>query len=358
VFSKKTGGKSSIEGFMADFTVFKMMEEKLRNENILLKSTIRNRYKFQNIIGNCPAMQEVFDYIVKAATTRDNVFVYGESGTGKELVAHAIHNVSERKNNNFVTVNCAAIPENLIESEFFGTSKGAYTGATTDKKGYLEIADGGTLFLDEIGDISPNLQVKLLRAIDGGGFSPVGSRRVIRPDLRIIAASNKNLEDLMASGNIRQDFFFRIHVIPIHLPPLRERDDDVLMLINHFLKKYSSSDSITSLSGEEIETLKNHPWPGNVRELQNVIRRYIAMKNLHFMNLNGTAPPPDTPAPDTRIAAAVKAPQDLRRLQFDFEKKVILKALESARWNRTKAATELGVSRKTLFRKMKTYGIE
>jgi PAS domain S-box-containing protein len=360
-FTNQTGGSSSIEGFMADFMVFKMMEEKLRNENFLLRSTIRDRYKFQNIIGDCPAMQEVFDYIVKAATTNDNVFVYGESGTGKELVAHAIHNVSERKSGNFVTVNCAAIPENLIESEFFGTSKGAFTGATTDKKGYLEIADGGTLFLDEIGDISPNLQVKLLRAIDGGGFSPVGSRRVIQPDLRIIAASNKNLEDLMNSGNIRQDFFFRIHVIPIHLPPLRERDDDVLILINHFLKKYSASDSITSLSQEELETLKNHPWPGNVRELQNVIRRYIAMKNLHFMNIQGVSAPTGSPAPytpDTLDTAQVKEPQDLRTLQFDFERKVILKALESVRWNRTKAARELGVSRKTLFRKMKAYGIE
>ena len=224
VLSRDEDGIILVEGFMADFTVFKKMEEKLRNENILLRLTIRDRYKFKNIIGNCQAMQDVFELIVKAATTDDNVFVYGESGTGKELVAQAIHDTSDRKDKNFIAVNCAAIPESLIESEFFGIAKGAYTGANADKKGYLEAADGGTLFLDEIGDISPNLQVKLLRAIDGGGFSPVGSRRVVRPDLRIIAASNKDLQLLVGTDNIRQDFFFRIHVIPIHLPPLGKEE--------------------------------------------------------------------------------------------------------------------------------------
>jgi PAS domain S-box-containing protein len=344
----------SLEGFMADFTVFKKMEERLRNENLLLRSTIRDRYKFKNIIGNCRAMQDVFDLIVKAATTDDNVFVYGESGTGKELVAQAIHDASDRKDKKFIAVNCAAIPENLIESEFFGTSKGAFTGANADKPGYLEAADGGTLFLDEIGDISPNLQVKLLRAIDGGGFSPVGSRRVVRPDLRIIAASNKDLQNLVGSGGIRQDFFFRIHVIPIHLPPLRERGDDIFMLINHFLKKYSSSHSIASLTRDELETLKNHCWPGNVRELQNVLRRYITMQNLHFMDI--------TPVPKTKDKAAADAPdlsdgQDLRETLVHVEKQVIMRTLDQNRWNKTKTARELGVSRKTLFRKMKACGL-
>ncbi len=353
--SRERDSRRSMEGFMADFTVFKTLEEKLRNENILLRSTIRDRYKFQNIVGNCRAMQDVFDLIVKAATTSDNVFVYGESGTGKELVAQAIHDVSDRKDKKFVTVNCAAIPESLIESEFFGTSKGAFTGATTDKQGYLEASDGGTLFLDEIGDISPNLQAKLLRAIDGGGFSPVGSRRVIRPDLRIIAASNKNLEDLMTSGGIRQDFFFRVHVIPIHLPPLRERGDDIFMLIQHFLKKYSQSDSIVSLTRKELETLKNHRWPGNVRELQNVLRRYITMKNLHFMKIPRLSETRETPVAES---AEIREAQDLRMMQVEFEKKVILDALDRTRWNKSRAAKELGVSRKTLFRKMKACGLQ
>ena len=213
----------ALEGFMADFTVYKNLEHNLRDENLLLRSTIKDRYKFKNIIGNCRAMQDVFELILKAATTDDNVIIHGESGTGKELVAQAIHDASSRKNNSFVAVSCAAIPESLIESEFFGMSKGAFTGAYADKKGYLEASGNGSLFLDEIGEISLSMQAKLLRAIDGGGFSPVGSTRVIRPNLRIIAASNKNLEALVGSGDMRQDFYFRVNVIPIHLPPLRER---------------------------------------------------------------------------------------------------------------------------------------
>ncbi len=355
VISRDVDGSVSLEGFMADFTVFKSMEEKLRNENILLRLTIRDRYKFKDIIGNCQAMQDVFELILKAATTNDNVFVYGESGTGKELVAQAIHDTSDRKNKNFIEVNCSAIPESLIESEFFGTAKGAFTGANADKKGYLEAADGGTLFLDEIGDISPNLQVKLLRAIDGGGFSPVGSRRVVRPDLRIIAASNKDLQLLVGTDNIRQDFFFRIHVIPIHLPPLRERGDDIFILINHFLKEYGSSHSIASLSREELEALKNHQWPGNIRELQNVLRRFITMKNLNFMQIPGLQGKKEEQDVDSSIETNG---QDLKDTMLQVEKKVILKVLDQTRWNKTKAAKELGVSRKTLFRKMKTCGLK
>ena len=355
VLSRDVDGGVSVEGFMADFTVFKSMEEKLRNENILLRLTIRDRYKFKNIIGNCQAMQDVFELIVKAATTDDNVFVYGESGTGKELVAQAIHDTSERKDKNFIAVNCAAIPESLIESEFFGTAKGAFTGANADKKGYLEAADGGTLFLDEIGDISVNLQVKLLRAIDGGGFSPVGSRRVVRPDLRIIAASNKDLQLLVGTNDIRQDFFFRIHVIPIHLPPLRERGDDIFILINHFFKKYGSSHSIASLSREELEALKNHHWPGNIRELQNVLRRFITMKNLNFMQIPGLQRKKETEVLDSSIETNG---QDLKDTMVQVEKKMILKALDQTRWNKSKAAKELGISRKTLFRKMKVCGLQ
>jgi len=355
VLSHDEDGGASVEGFLADFTVFKNMEERLRNENLLLRSTIRDRYKFKNIIGNCQAMQDVFELIVKAATTDDNVFVYGESGTGKELVAQAIHDTSARKDKNFIAVNCAAIPENLIESEFFGTARGAFTGANADKKGYLEAAGGGTLFLDEIGDISPNLQVKLLRAIDGGGFSPVGSRRLIRPDLRIIAASNKDLQLLVGTDNIRQDFFFRIHVIPIHLPPLRERGDDIFILINHFLKEYGSSHSIASLSSEELETLKNYPWPGNIRELQNALRRFITMKNLDFMQVPGMQRQKETGYVDSPVP---RNGQNLKDTLIEVEKKVIMEALEQTRWNKSKAAKELGVSRKTLFRKMKVCGLK
>lgn len=357
----------SVEGFMADFTVYKKMEERLKRENTLLRSTIRDRYKFKGIIGNCAAMQEVFELIVNAASSDDNVFISGESGTGKELVAQAIHNASNRRDKRFVAVNCAAIPENLIESEFFGARKGAFSGAHEDKKGYLETADNGTLFLDEIGDISPMVQVKLLRAIDGGGFSPVGSRKIIRPNLRIIAATNKDVNQLITSGAMRQDFFFRIHVIPIHLPALRERGDDILLLINHFLRQYGSADDITTLSKKDLETLRSHHWPGNVRELQNVLRRYLALKSLHFMRLEKfeKMDKPDI-AENTTAMSREPSPENvqqhpdegLKNRVENYEKELIQKTLEQSRYNRTKASKMLGVSRKTLFRKMKNLGLE
>ena len=359
VHQNKRDKSLTFEGIISDFTVFKKMEERLRNENMLLRSTIRDRHKFKNIIGSCQAMQEVFTLIVNAATSNDNVFIFGESGTGKELVAHAIHDASDRKDNRFVAVNCAAIPENLIESEFFGATKGAFTGAITDKPGYLEIADGGTLFLDEIGDISPNLQVKLLRAIDGGGFSPVGSRKTIQPDLRIVAASNKDLKALMEEGSIRQDFFFRIHVIPIHLPPLRERGDDIFMLVNHYLKEFSPSDSINSLTQDELETLRNYHWPGNVRELHNVLRRYIALGHLHFLELPGQKIVKKKRKSDIDIDT-VEMLKDisLQDALLRYERQIILKRLEQEKWNKTRTARVLGVSRKTLFRKIKALGLD
>lgn len=340
----------ALEGFMADFTVYKNLEHNLRDENLLLRSTIKDRYKFKNIIGNCRAMQDVFELILKAATTDDNVIIHGESGTGKELVAQAIHDASSRKNNSFVAVSCAAIPESLIESEFFGMSKGAFTGAYADKKGYLEASGNGSLFLDEIGEISLSMQAKLLRAIDGGGFSPVGSTRVIRPNLRIIAASNKNLEALVGSGDMRQDFYFRVNVIPIHLPPLRERGDDILMLINHFLKLYSAADNIITLPREDLETLKSYHWPGNIRELQNVLRRYIALKNLRFMKIPSGFGAEEKAGPKT---GDLPDSGTLRGAVDQYEKNMILKTLGDTKWNKTRAAEMLGVSRKTLFRKMK-----
>ena len=360
VLVRSSDGNLSIEGFMTDFTLYKTMEEKLKNENFVLRSTMRDRYRFQGLIGRCQAMQDVFELILKASSTDDNVFVSGESGTGKELVAQAIHKLSPRKDKPFVAVNCAAIPENLIESEFFGVAKGAFTGANSDKKGYLESAEGGTLFLDEVGDISPSLQVKLLRAIDGGGFSPLGGRRVIYPNIRIIAASNKDLEKLIENGQMRQDFFFRIHVIPIHLPPLRERGDDIFMLINYFFKQYGDSESITSFSREELEILRDHPWPGNVRELQNVLRRYLAIRSLHFMKVPHK--PKARSVHGHNGGERVSAPsadelENLKNASGQFEKKLIQSVLAEARWNKTLAAQMLGISRRTLFRKMKAAGL-
>jgi len=346
-------GIVSVEGFISDFTFYKRMERKLINENLLLRSSIRDTHEFNGILGNCKAMHQVFELIRKAATTDDSVSILGESGTGKELVAKAIHKSSKREWNKFVTVNCGAIPESLIESEFFGTQKGAFTGATADKKGYLESAHGGTLFLDEIGEISPAFQVKLLRAIDGGGFSPVGGRQIIKPDVRIIAASNKNLNDLVRTGAMRTDFFFRIHVIPISLPPLRERGNDLFLLVEYFLKTLYSRETAPVLNQEDLEILKNHSWPGNVRELQNVLRRFITFGSPILLDdpdgKKSRRPHQNNPkqSTDARLKTAMET----------FEKQYIYSVLEQNRWHKSQSAEQLGISRKTLFRKMRNYKI-
>ena len=344
-----------IEGFIADFTVFKQMEQTLRHENFYLRSTIKDRYKFDNILGSCREMKDIYELILKAGRTRDSIFIFGESGTGKELVARAIHNASDRHDQKFVAINCGAIPETLIESEFFGSTKGAFTGATTDKKGYLDVADGGTLFLDEVGEISMSLQVKLLRAIEGSGYSPVGSNKIKKPDLRIITASNKDLLTLVKKNRIREDFFFRVHVLPIHLPPLRKRGDDILILIDHFLRLYSKKHTLSTLTPQDLIKLKNYRWPGNIRELQNVIRRYITLKNLDFLeesNYKAMKPEKNIQSSDT---SEKRIP--LKKALGDFEKNYIQDILTQNRWHKIKTAKILGVSRKTLFRKMKNYGL-
>jgi PAS domain S-box-containing protein len=337
---------------LREVTRIKKAEERLRSENLLLRSTIADRYKFKDIIGNCPAMQKVFDLILKAATSDENVLIHGESGTGKELVARAIHDASPRKNCPIVVVNCGAIPENLIESEFFGTRKGAYTGAQQDKKGYIEAAENGTLFLDEIGEISPALQVKLLRAIDGGGFSPVGSRQVIQPNVRYIAATNRDLLQMVAEGRIRSDFFYRIHVIPIHLPPLRERGDDLFLLIDHFLKRHGATERLSSLNREEIDRLRRHPWPGNVRELQNVLRRYATFGTLYLGEAAPRTGDPGGGQMDTMLTS-----QPLKAALDAFEKRFIAEILNQNQWHKARSAKIMGVSRKTLFRKLRYHGL-
>ncbi len=218
--------------------LLKEKEAVLRRENILLKSSMQKRYGFGNIVGKSEAMQRVYNLIVEAANSDANVILYGESGTGKELVARAIHEMSTRRERKFVSVNCGAIPEHLLESEFFGHKKGAFTGAYADKKGFMDIADKGTLFLDEIGEIQMHMQVKLLRAIEGNGYTPVGDTRIIKPDIRIIAATSRDLAEQVNQGKMRKDFFYRVHIIPINLPPLRQRKDDIPLLIQHFLKQF------------------------------------------------------------------------------------------------------------------------
>ena len=302
-------------------------------------------------------MQEVYNLILEVSTSDASVLIYGESGTGKELVATAIHKLGNRKNKGFLPVNCGGIPENLVESEFFGYRKGAFTGANIDKIGFLEISNGGTLFLDEIGEINLNMQVKLLRAIDGDGYTPLGSSDIIKPDIRIIAATNKNLVSLMEKGLMRSDFFYRINVVPFHLPPLRKRKEDIPLLIYHFLQRFSQNNSIPHIPPKIMTVLENYSWPGNVRELQNIIHRYVTLKRLDvfdaFFENTGKI---DTAA-DMNLNEANR-PVNLKEAMQQYEKKIIHHQLKENKWKQGKVASILGMNRKTLYHKIKKYQIE
>lgn len=319
----------------------------LRKENINLRTSMKERYRFGNIIGKSRAMQEVYELILRAAHSDASVAVFGESGTGKELVARAIHALSPRRDGEFVTVNCGAIPEDLLESEFFGHKKGAFTGAHTDKNGYLDIADGGSLFLDEVVELSLAMQVKLLRAIDGGDYTPVGSNRTKRSAFRIIAATNRVLINQVKAGAMREDFFYRINVIPITLPPLRERIDDIPLLVEHFLRLYSRDQAPPRVPGKIVDMMQAHPWPGNVRELQNVLRRYLSVGRWDFLEPKQSV----QEQPDQKRGS-------LKLALHDMEKNAILKILEQTQWNRSRAAESLGISRRALYRKIRKFGLK
>ena len=268
-------------------------------------------------------------------------------------MARAVHKLSRRAAKPFVPVNSSAIPVNLLESEFFGYQKGAFTGATADKHGYLDRADGGTLFLDEVGDLDVGLQAKFLRAIEGGGYSPVGGTVIKHSDFRIISATHKNLLSQIKNGEMREDFFYRIHFIPITLPPLRDRKEDIPLLVEHFLRVYSQASELRQLPGDVMNALMNYDYPGNVRELQNVIQRYLAVKTVDFLyegQYSPVAPSPETLK--TADARGVKLQDNISSL----EKDMILNALRTHGHNKSRAAEALGISRKTLTRKLKMFG--
>jgi len=355
-------GSISLLAMITDINDRKNAEQALREseihllqENIFLRTQIKERSKFGNIVGQSPAMQQVYEHILNAGATDATVAIFGEPGTGKELVANAIHDMSERRNNRFVPVHCGAIPENLIESEFFGYKKGAFSGALADKAGYLEFADGGTLFLDEVGEISPHMQVKLLRVIEGSGYTPVGSNQNKSSNVRIIAATNRDLKLLVKNGLMREDFFYRIHILPIHLPPLRDRKEDLPLLISHFMSQCAGKRNVPPLTTKLMEKLYHYDWPGNVRELQNVIVRYCNQKEL---DLTGASTKPEAPPHQMSFPGGDnKTPKDLNAMLAKYEQLLILTTLNQCHWHRQKVAQALSIDRKTLFNKMKRYGL-
>ncbi len=357
----KDGGLKVIEGFFADITerkreteALRISEEYLRKENILLKSNFKDRYRFGNIIGKSVVMQEVYETIMKAAAADANVIVYGESGTGKELVAQAIHELSDRKEKPFVPVNCGAIPENLAESEFFGYRKGAFTGAHGNKAGFMDTAEGGTLFLDELGEININMQVKLLRVLEGSGYTPVGGQETKKPDVRFVSATNQNLQELIARGEFREDLFYRVHIIPINLPPLRDRREDIPLLIEHFMKHFGEGKNPPPIRGAVLEALQNHDWPGNVRELQNVIHRYVTLNRLDLVHSSGRNLSPEIEGlVDLKRTVSVTYQETMD----EFEKKLLQLTLESNQWHRENSARKLGLPPRTFYRKLKKYSL-
>ncbi len=353
VYATGPEGPLLVEGFINDVTEKQKQDNTIRQEN----EELRNRLKARcsgDIVGSSPQITAVFDLIARAAAVDDNVVVYGESGTGKELVARAIHDGSARYQRPFVAVNCGAIPESLFESELFGYKKGAFTGATADKKGYLDQADGGTLFLDELGEISLMGQVKLLRAIEHGGFTPVGGSQIHRPNVRIIAATNRNLLERVNEGAMRRDFYYRIHVIPIHLPPLRERKSDIPLLVEHFLKAYPSNKRFEYMDSEMLHAFMLYDWPGNVRELQNVLYQYLSLSTAHLGDTVIGENPGQTASASDAPEEALSLTEALSR----FEKAYLLNALKKNNWKRGPTAESLGVDRRTLFRKMKDFNLE
>lgn len=332
-----------------------------RQENTLLKKQLKERYGLENIIGNSGGIKEVFEMIKRVADTDSTVLILGESGTGKELVARAIHFNSPRAHRPIVPVNCAAIPEDLLESELFGHVKGAFTGAVTTRMGRFEMADGGTLFLDEIGDMSPKLQVKLLRVLQERRFEAVGSNRSVEVNVRIIAATNKNLEEGVKQGWFREDLYYRLHVIPVQIPPLRDRPGDIPLLVKYFLEKFSKEHQcpVPTVSQESMAALCEYPWPGNVRELENLVERLVILYPGQVFDPGSL--PENLKAGPGQITTSVQIPEEgisFKNVVSDFENELILKALEKTAWNKNKAATLLKLNRTTLVEKIKKRQLE
>jgi two-component system, NtrC family, response regulator AtoC len=326
--------------------------QRLEQENQQLRQQVEQRFGLESLIGESPAMHRILDTIRQVAPTRATVLILGESGTGKELIARAIHNLSNRNKTRFVAFNCSAFSPQLVESELFGHEKGAFTGASERRTGRIEQAAGGTLFLDEIGEIDGNVQVKLLRALDPGVFERVGGNQTIKTDIRLIAATNRDLMRLVSEKKFREDLYYRLNVVQIRVPPLRERKEDIPLLANAFLKEISQRDNKTfrPLSSEAMDALLRYDWPGNIRELKGAIDSGVTLATGPQVTLT------DLPLTVSEARFSVSAGLDDAGGQMNLhnnELRLILRALEETHGNRTEAAKKLGISRRTLHRRLK-----
>ncbi|MEQ1875712.1 MAG: sigma-54 dependent transcriptional regulator [Bdellovibrionia bacterium] len=327
---------------------------KLSEDNVSLRRELTKSFGLESIIGKSQAMTDVFELIKRIGPATANALIIGESGSGKELVARAIHNSGPRKNKAFVPVNCTAIPENLLESELFGHVKGSFTGAIADKKGLFEEANGGTLFLDEIGDLNLTLQAKLLRVLQDREIRPVGDSKSKKVDVRIVAATHRDLKTMVADGKFREDLFYRLNVIPVRVPALRERTQDIPLLAQHFVNKFATQNNspVQAVSPEALAVLVAHPWPGNVRELENIIERAVVLSQNELIGEK-----------EIMGSAIVEAKQNIDKLYTDtptleiLEERYIKLIMGRVNGQKDEAAKILGISRRTLYRKERTYGM-
>ncbi len=334
---------------------------RLKRENLLLKKQLHKRYGFANIVGNSEAITQVFELIKKVADTDSTVLILGESGTGKELINRAIHYNSQRREGPLIPVNCAAIPEELLESELFGHERGAFTHAVRTRIGRFEQASGGTIFLDEIADMSPSLQVKILRVLQDRSFERIGGVKTIKVDIRVIAATNQDLEEMVRQNRFREDLYYRLNVIPIRVPPLRERVTDIPLLVQHFLQEFSRKKKkpVKRLSPQVMDLLMRYPWPGNIRELENLMERLVILsegdevqasdlpERFHEKPAASSVKPQEFPDQGIHLTAEVQ----------EFERDLILKALDKSNWVKSRAAQLLHLNRTTLLEKMKKQNI-
>lgn len=335
--------------------------QELEREVRQLRAQVVQRYAFHNLIGKSPSMQEIYAKIEQVADSRTTILVTGESGTGKELVAKAIHYNSSRRERPFIALNCAALPETLIESELFGHEKGSFTDATARRVGQFELANSGTLFLDEIGDLSATTQAKLLRVLQEREFNRIGGVQPIKVDVRIIAATNKNLDELVRKGLFREDLYYRINVIALYLPPLRERGEDIPLLAKHFLVKRIEEEKrpAQEFSKDSLELISRYPWPGNVREMENIVEQaFIWSKGCHVITPEHL---PTILRTDTRSTSlrddTLAGRLSLEKAVMEFEREIILDALKRTNYVQTHAATMLGISRRMLKYRMDSLGI-